>query len=228
MTSGDTHSVRSRNLLATAWHLVHGFKGTFWLATLYAFCISIGLAIITLPIHFFGIKVGIPYPADFLMIVLINYFTLPAGLGIYLLALHHANNQPIKASQIFSYYKLPIMGQIFVLTLLFILILISLALIPSWILRGLLIFIFALLATVWIFSTMLVAEQHINFGAAILKATKAVAIHVLKIIGLYILMEILIFIGFCTLCIGFIWIAPLIVNIFAVLYQDLFGNGGAP
>ena len=214
--------MHSQHLLKRAWHLVHEFKGIFWLATLYAFCIFIGLTVITLPIHFFGMKMGIPNPTDFLMAILISYFTLPAGLGIYLLALHHANHKPIKASHIFSYYKLPIMGQVFVLTLLFIIVTLLLVWIPSWIFRGLLIFIFALLATIWIFSTMLVAEQGINFGAAISKAVYAVGVHLFKIIGLYFLMGILVFISLFTLGIGFIWVAPFIINIFATLYQDFF------
>lgn len=214
--------MRTRSLLAESWYLVAGFKKTFWLAFLYAFCIFLAVVIITLPLHFLGVKLGNQYPADFLMAILVSYFTLPAGLGIFLITLHHANQQPVKASTIFSYYHLTIMGQVFLLTLLFFIIMLLLALIPSWIVRGFLILVLAYLTTVWTFSSMLVADKDINFAAAAWLSVKAVGRHLLKIIGVYVFMGVLILLSLCTLCIGFIWTGPMMVNMGVVMYQDFF------
>jgi hypothetical protein len=218
--------VQLRHLISKAWRLVHGFKGTFWLATLYAVGVMLLVTLITSPFHFLGQAAGIAYPTDFLMSIIISYFTLPAGLGIYLLALHRGLGQPIKASQIFSYYRLPIMGQVFLLTLLFIIIMGLLFTIPAWWLRVILIFVLAFAMTVWIFSTMLIAEESISFAAATIKAGKAVFKHVIKIIVLYLFFGVLLLIGAITLGIGYIWIAPFIINVFALLYQDLFHEKG--
>jgi hypothetical protein len=214
--------VRTRSLLGESWHLIQGFKKTFWLAFLYAFCIFLLMVIITSPLHFLGVKLGNSYPADFLMAILIGYFTLPAGLGIFLIALAHANNQPVHAKQIFSYYHLTIMGQVFLLTLLLIITMVLLALIPSWIVRSLLIFILGYLITVWTFSSMLVADKNLNFAAAAWLSAKAVIRHIFKIFGIYIFMSILIFISVCTLFIGFIWTGPMMVNMGVVMYHDFF------
>lgn len=212
------------SLLARSWDLVHGFKATFWLAMLYAFCIFLAMAIITFPIYLLGTKAGIPHPIEFLMTILIGYFTLPAGLGIFLLALHHAKNEPIKASEIFSCYHLTIMGQVFLLTLLFFIVMLLLALIPSWIVRSLFILILIYFTTIWTFSAMLVADKKIIFISAIGQSIQAVSRHLFKIIGVYIFMGVLVFLSFCTLLIGFIWSAPLMINMGAMMYQDFFGE----
>ncbi len=214
---------RQRGLLSEAWHYVHGFKGTFWLAVLYAFCIFVLLTLVTSPIHFLGIRVGIPYPTYFLMSLIIGYFTLPTGLGILMLALHHSVKKPIKASHVFSYYQLPLMAQLFLLTALLTVVSCALFMIPSWTVRVILVFVEMALLMIGVFSAMLIADQKMILFPALGKATKAVVLHIGKVIALSIAIGILFLIGVFTALIGFIWIAPLITNIFALFYRDCFG-----
>lgn len=217
-------TTRSQNIFKTAWSLVKGFKSTFWLAMLYAFGLLLFLFAVTYPIHLFGVAVNIPNPTYFLIGLIISYFILPAGLGIFLLALKHAKGEPLKAKSVFQYYRLPIMGQVFLVTLLLLILMVLLFLIPSWIFRGILIFVMSCVATIWTMSAMLIAERSLSFAVALKKSTTAVARHAFKIIGIYLAIGVLTFIGFATALIGFIWIAPWIVNLIVVLYQSFFAE----
>lgn len=214
--------MRSQSLLREAWHLVHGFKKTCWLATFAGLGVVVLLLAITYPLHLFGKAVGLVHPMYFMTSVITGYFVLPTGLRVFILGLKHARQEPPEPIKIFSYFHLPMMARIFLLTFIFIVLTTLLFMIPSWIFRGIMLIILMYFLHIWIMTNMLFVDRQLTLVPAVTKAIKATMKNGIKVFGFYILLGFLGFMSLITAFIGLIWILPFVINLYAVFYRRCF------
>lgn len=148
-----------------------------------------------------------------LMEVVSTILIAPLMAGVVMMGVNHSVGAKSKPANLFQYVSqcLPI-----VLASLMTGILLQLGL-ALLILPGL------YLAVAMSFSTPLVVEKKMTPLAAIVTSVKAVNHRVLKFSLLYLIFFGLLLVGFMTLGVALIWIAPLYYNVKGILYRDMFG-----
>jgi hypothetical protein len=219
------------DLLGEAWRKTKGTKGLLWGGFFAFFGIMMGaqlaLYLITLILGAgaFGLAAlgggegaAIAGLAGLLLIAVFSSLvslaiTYPFMAGFNMIGIRQAAGQPLHFAEIFSHFNrtLPLLGAGILMT---IVTFIGFAL---FVLPGIYLSI-ALMLTI-----PLVVERKLSPWQAMVVSCKAISQHWFKVFGLFLLMNIILWVSMLPLGLGMIWTLPMVIVMIGVLYNTIFG-----
>ncbi len=213
-----------RAIISEAFGRVGGFKGTCWLAILFYI---LALFPLTFVVEFLMQSLGLinaegedPTGQQILFSVIsqvaITAFTLPLGLGLFMLGLKRATDTTTAAKEVFSYYPKTIP--------LFLTMLLSYLMIVLGFILFILPGIYLMVA--YCLALPLVADKNLSPWRALETSRKAVHHHWFRFVGLYLVMMAIIILAIIPIGIGLIWVLPMCLLVFGIVYRNIFGMGG--
>jgi len=224
------------DLFAQAWHQVRGFKATFWGAVGFVFLIGMALGLINLFSLFPGVNKDLVQGIGKIVVTLVF---LPLMIGISMLSVRRAVSLPVKATDIFNYYRCfwrilgVYIGQMLIFAVIGLLIGLSASLSQNaptlmisllfLVLSSVLILLLIYLAIGYLFAMVLVAEKNLGIFQSLKASRKAVSQHWFKIFFAFILLDIVIAISAIPVFIGLIWTLPWLNMFCGMLYRTMFG-----
>jgi uncharacterized membrane protein len=199
--------------LSEAWARTQGAKLTLILAGLAYFGI---LFVASFVLGFVSAFLGGGQESPLLAVVqqvILTAVTLPIGVGLFLLGLKRAVDQPLAVSSIFQYFDKTV--PLFLTMLLMYLILVI----------GFLLLILPgiYLAVAYYLALPLVVEKNLGPWQALEASRKAITHRWFAVFGLVLLLMLINLIGMIPLGIGLIWTVPLTMIAMGVLYRNIFG-----
>jgi hypothetical protein len=231
-------------VMEEAWNKVAGFKATAWKSIGLYLLVSIPLFIL-----FACISKGSSYllgPGmldDFIsasLSIVRSLILFPLSVGLFMMGIKRAADQPIQAMMVFDYYKdimriagiYIVMGLIIFISVFIGTFLTSMASAPTMpTVISVIMFIIgiaAFLFTVYIiwgymFAAVLAVEKNFGIWQSLEASRKAVSQHWFKIFFLTIFVLIIISVSAIPLFLGLIWVLPWAYNVRGVLYRTIFG-----
>jgi len=214
--SGD-YEFRMGNVLSEAWEKVKGVKGTFFLAFLIYLVLLIALSI-PLEIIQMTIMQTTQNPPLVMAVALVgqlamNLIILPIGMGIFILGVRRSVDAPLEVGSIFGYYK-KAFSLFFTMLLMYIMILIGLILL---VIPG----IYLMIA--YFMALPLVAEKGLNPWQAMEVSRKTITNRWFSVFFFFILISIIMMISMIPLGIGLIWVGPMMMIAYGIMYRNMFG-----
>jgi len=197
-------------VLSEAWKITNGAKGLILGAIALVTIVQIGL---NFAIGFFAVALG---PAAVIVAqILATVISWVLSAGLMMVVVLHAGRRSVSALSVFDYFPkaLSITGLMLLYTVLGLL--------------GCLLFVLPgiYLAVGYWFAIPLLLDKKLSIWQALECSRKAVHHHWFKFFGLMLFAFLVcMFIGIVTL-IGWIWLFPLAMLIFGVLYKVVFGLG---
>jgi hypothetical protein len=242
------YNFKISSVLEEAWLRVHGSKTTYWGAIL----IYVGICVLFIPITglMIFIQEGSLHASEQVIQLyssisqlILGFILIPLGYGLCYIGTLRASDQPIQAKMIFAPFKklLRVWGA----SLLFYLSIIALAIIGFggagllfifgekqgflWMLilgfgiQAITYFVLLYLVFGFLFAPLLVFEKNMGIFQAIKASFSGFSQHWFKILVAQIAMGILTTISALPLFIGLIWVMPMSINLFGILYRTIFG-----
>ncbi len=236
------------SIISESWKRVKGVKATYWGATLLyvlIYAALIGLGYIATYLYVGSLNADLPAVQISTTItrLIAALITLPLPFGIYLLALYHSVNLPIKVKQMLKtyrfYWKILVLLAIIYIGVIFITVVTSCVVIflliktspitPTWLhysafLAGILGgFAVAYFSFSLVYAPLLVIEKQLGIFQAIKTSFLAFNQHGLKIIVTMLCLLVILFISAIPLGIGLIWTLPMLYNSMGIFYRIQFG-----
>jgi len=216
------------DILKEAWKITSGSKGTIWLAILLYSIVMIPVTIVApmimglagLPSEMepgqsFEVSLLIGLIASQVIIVAI---TLPLSAGLFMIGLKLASGVSVSATEVFNYFNkmLPLMVTMVIMYIMLII--------------GFLLFIIPgiYLLFAYYLSIPLVVEKGLSPWQALEASRKAISKCWFRFVGLGIALMLLMIVAIIPLGIGLIWVLPLAVIAFGIVYRNIFGLEAAP
>lgn len=200
------------DIIGTAWAKTQGNKGKIWLAILLYVLATIAVIAVASVLLFIVPLFGVLLSSALQFAVL-----TPVTAGLYLLGIKIAANQNVSGASIFDYFD-KIWSLLLTMILMSIMIAIGFALL---ILPGI------YLAVAYAMALPLVIDKNLSPWDAMEASRKAVSKHWFKVLGLYIVILLIMWLSAIPVGIGLIWTLPLAVVLYGVLYTTMFGYGGS-
>lgn len=211
-------------IISEAWDRTSGSKGTIWLALLFFLIVFIPVSIV---VPFVLGKLGLgPTPGgpigemvtyQIVAQLLLNCVSLPLSAGLMMIGLKLAARAPVEATEIFGYFPkiLPLLGTM-ILMYLMIFIGFCLFIIPG-----------IYLAIAYVLAIPLVVEKDLSPWQALETSRKAITHRWFRVFGLYLVMVVIMIVAMIPLGIGLIWVFPMFLLAFGIVYRNIFGYDGA-
>lgn len=194
-------------VLSEAWASIDGYKWP------YAVIASVYMLI------YFGVMVviGVLFYEDTSraqgLIQLAGLLMLPMGAALTMMGLDMASARPISVRQLFAYYNkfFPLVGLQIVMGMAIFL--------------GLLLLIIPgiYLSIALMFAVPLMLEKNLSIVDAFEASRKAVTHHWFKVLGVWLVMGVILFVSILPLGIGLFWTMPMMMAVIGVLYRRMFG-----
>ena len=142
----------------------------------------------------------------------LTFFLAPMWTGIAMLSISCNRKVPLVAFSIFQYFRiLPALALASICIDILFTLGVSLFFIPGF---------YVFVATT--FTLPLIADKKMRPLSAITSSIKMCNLYLWKMLQLYFLFLIMLFVVFISVGFAYLWIAPLYFNVKAILYQDLF------
>lgn len=215
-----------REIIREAWEKTSGAKGTVWLATfLYAVVIIPLLIGIPLALDALGLSTT-PAPgeamnpiaivASLLSQLVMTAITLPLGAGLFMISLKLASNAPVSGTEVFAYFN-KTMSLLSTMILMYIMIALGLLLL---IIPG----IYLMFA--YYMAIPLVVEKGLGPWQALEASRKAISKSWFRFVGLSLVIMLLLMIAMIPLGIGLIWVVPMALIAYGIVYRNIYGFEG--
>lgn len=194
-------------VMGEAWRILSGFKGAYWAGLLVYFLVSFAVSLA------FALIAADDPIMMFLGEWAASFVTMPILAGLYMIAIRHAVDLPVDASQVFVYFD-----RIVPLFLLFLLlsILITLGLVLL-VLPGI------YLAVAWFFAVPLMVEKKLGIWEALETSRKAVTRCWFRMFFLLLMLFLITVASMIPLGLGLIWALPWAMLVLGVVYREMFG-----
>lgn len=208
---GD-YELQIGEILKEAWRRTSGLKGSFWggFIVMYLLLLVIGAGV--------GFLIGVSSqdlesPAIGLAFQLVLMaFIYPMVTGFIMMGVHRSVDLPVSFTMIFDYWP----------RTLTILLASILMLVLTWIGLILLILPGIYLTFAYVLALPLIADRHLGAWRAMETSRKAVTKHWFKVFFLLLCLLPIHLLGIITI-IGWIWTFPMFLNVFGILYREVFG-----
>jgi hypothetical protein len=205
-----------RDVLSEAWRKVSGNKGTIALAYLIYFAIMMGVSLGAALIR--GVLTAVAGSAgtivgEILALVLQIAVTTPLMAGLFMLGVRISVDAPAKAGSVLAYYD-RIRPLLLTLVLMYVMIILGYLLL---VLPGI------YLSVAYCLAIFLVVDKRLSPWQALEASRKAVTHRWFAVFGLFLLIGLLSVLGAIPLFIGLIWIVPLGLIAWGILYRNIFG-----
>ena len=200
------------DIIGAAWAKTQGNKGKIWLAILLYALATIAVIAVASVLLFVVPLFGILLSPTLQFVVL-----TPVIAGLYMIGIKIAANQNVSGASIFDYFN-KIWPLLLTMILMSIMIAIGFVLL---ILPGI------YLAIGYAMALPLVIDKNLSPWEAMEASRKAVSKHWFKVLGLYIVIVLIMWLSAIPLGIGLIWTLPLAVVLYGVLYTTMFGYGSS-
>lgn len=209
------------DILSEAWAKVKGFKGSCWLAFLFyalavyplMFAIEFGMMSMGLLVEAGEMPNGGQILFSIVYQLAITAFTLPLGMGLFMIGLRHSAGAKVAAKDVFAYF--PKTVPLFLTMLLsYLLIIVGFVL---FILPGI------YLMVAYALALPLVLEKNLSPWAALETSRKAVTHQWFRFVGLYLVMMMIVIVATIPLGIGLIWALPMLLVVVGIVYRNIFG-----
>ncbi len=199
------------DLIHEAWNTIDGHKGTIWLG-----CILYAVVVGVLAAFFEMIGSGSMGQKVIFQIVQMAV-GMPLAVGLYMMGVKIVAKVPVTPSEVFAYFnqflRLALAG-----VLIYALVIIGMIFL---ILPGI------YLAIAYGMALPLIVEKNMQPWEAMETSRKAITHHWFKIFGLYFVLGLIMIVAAIPLGIGLIWVFPLMIVAYGVLYTKMFGYGSA-
>jgi len=215
------------DIIREAWRKTKGAKGTVWLALLLYGIIMIPVTIgVPWLLEMAGMPSqqapGAPFDPTLLVGLIVAQIisiaiTLPLGAGLFMLGLKLASGVPVSATEVFGYFHkvLPLLVTVVVMYIMLIIGFILL-IIPG-----------IYLAVAYYLAIPLVVEKGLGPWQALEASRKAISKCWFRFFGLGFTLTLLMIVAAIPLGIGLIWVMPLLIIAFGIVYRNIFGLEGA-
>ncbi|WP_097459983.1 DUF2189 domain-containing protein [Mangrovitalea sediminis] len=214
------YELRIGDIIREAWEKTKGVKGSFVLAFVFYFLISVVLngAFRLLGYVWLGTQNpglhGDFHAGFFVIQQLVSILvTMPLAVGLFMMGVRRAVDAPVRATMIFAYYgkSLTFLAAI---VLICVLIMIGLVLL---IVPGI------YLAFAYYLSLPLMVDKGLSIWAAMETSRKAISKRWFTFAGLYILLGLIGILAAIPLLIPLIWVGPMIIIAGGIMYRNIFG-----
>lgn len=223
-------------VLSEAWKKIHGIKSVFWRALVLAFLVGLGFSLLLMGVAFgVGVIAGFANVSHEALAILEkgigSVFSLASGFvvgplsaGLVMLSVKHLIGLPKYARSILGYFHFwkRLWLQDFILAVIILLIQFFNAYDYIWIVIPL-VLIYLYLSVSYIFFPLLVVEKKLTAWQALEASRKAIGHHWFKFFWLLIVMAFIILGSVLTLGILLVWTVPMMNNMRAILYREVFG-----
>ena len=210
-----------RAVIKECWARISGNKGTIWLAILIFLVVYGGVSIV---ISMLLKLVGLATPevpsvsAAFILPsiisnILIGFATVPLSAGFWMLGLKLVTGQPAEATIVVGYYK-KIVPLFLTYLAMYALIILGFCLL---IIPGI------YLSVAYFMALPLVVEKYLGVWQALEPSSKAVNHIWFKLFAFFILVTIALVFAIIPLGIGLIWLVPMLILSYGVIYRSIFG-----
>ncbi len=136
----------------------------------------------------------------------------PLWTGAAMIAVFTARKKTVNTMRIFGYYKmLPMLAMASIIISIFFTFGIMLLFLPG---------VYIFIATT--FTLPLIADKNLSPLQAIFTSIKMANIYLTKMVLVYLLFFVMLFVVIISFGIAYLWVGPLYFNVKAILYQDLF------
>ena len=194
-------------VMSEAWQMLSGFKGAYWAGLLVYFLVSFAVSIA------FGLIAGDSQVLVFLGEWVATFVTMPILAGLYMIAIRHAVELPVDASQVFVYFE-----KIVPLFLLFVLLTILTTLgFILLVLPGI------YLAVAYFLAVPLMLEKELGIWEALETSRKAITRCWFRMFFLFVLLFLVISVSMIPFGLGLIWALPWAMLTIGVVYREMFG-----
>lgn len=239
------YELNIKGIFREAWQKVSGIKLSFWGALGCIALIVLGVTVCQIAL----VKIAAIYKLGmvvngikFIGNLVVSFLSVLFGVSIIFLMIHHVDGKVVYAKKVFDFHgmlnKLLVMALISYVAKVFFLFLLMFGLVyshdyasPTYLLSGLiaivilvLMFLLLYLTVAWRMAMLLIIEKKLGIGSAIKIAFIAIEkqffknIGLLLVIGLFFLVSIIV-----TLGIAAIWVFPMLGNLNAIWYRQIFG-----
>lgn len=194
-------------VLSEAWASINGYKWPYAVITSIYMLIYFGLVVL----------IAVWFREDIQraqsLIQLVGFLMLPMSASLTMMGLSMASARPITVKQLFAYYNkfFPLVGLQIVMMMAIVL--------------GLVLFIVPgiYLSIALMFAVPLMLEKNLSIVDAFEASRKAVTHHWFKILGVWLVMVVIVFVSILPLGIGLFWTMPMMMAVIGVLYRRMFG-----
>lgn len=204
-------------VLSEAWQKTQGAKGTFWLAFLIYFAISIGISIVA---QLALTALVMTHQSQAVVITLtiveqlvMNLVLMPVMMGIIIMGMRRSVDAPIQAGTIMGHYS-SMWRLFFTLLLVYLMVLVGLLLL---VIPGI------YLAVAYYMAMPLVVEKGLSPWAAMEISRKTVSKRWFTMFFFGIVMSLILIVSAIPLGIGLIWTLPMGMIAYGVIYRNMFG-----
>lgn len=199
------------DLIKEAWNTIDGHKGTIWLG-----CILYAIIVGALAAFFEVIGSG-SMGKKVLFQIIQTAVSMPLMAGLYMMGVKIVAKVPVTAGEVVAYFNqflnLAIAG-----VLIYVLVIIGVIFL---ILPGI------YLGVAYGMALPLIVEKNMKPWEAMETSRKAITHHWFKIFGLYFVLVLIMMLAMIPLGLGLIWVVPLMIVAYGVLYTKMFGYGNA-
>lgn len=204
-------------VLSEAWQKTYGAKGTFWLAFLIYFAISIGISIVS-QLALTAVVMTHQSEAVVITITIIeqlvmNLVLMPVMMGIIILGMRRSVDAPIQAGSIMGYYS-SMWRLFFTLLLVYLMVFVGLLLL---VIPGI------YLAVAYYMAMPLVVEKGLSPWAAMEISRKTVSKRWFTMFFFGIVMSLILIVSVIPLGIGLVWTLPMGMIAYGIIYRNMFG-----
>ncbi len=204
-------------VLSEAWQLISGFKGTFWLAFLIFIAVYIGASIVAAIISgLFGMLIpgdGFAVFLELVVNIVLMLVILPLEIGLFIIGIRRATGAPSEASSIMGHFSAMIpLFLTYLLMVVMILVGLLLLVLPG---------IYLMFA--YYLALPLVAEKGMSPWQALETSRKAITHRWFTFFFFSIIVWLIALVAALPLLIGLIWVMPMILIAYAIVYRNMFG-----